>query len=111
MQHAAYMTHDCRRRFCLSYAQHVAMSLQAQPMQVEQGVGPGPAGQAAPALAPASTAESGALPTPSLQVKQEPAAMSQATQQQLQLQQLQQQLMPPPPAVPPGHPQAPRPGA
>jgi len=80
-------------------------------MQVEQGVGPGPAGQAAPALAPASTAESGGLPTPSLQVKQEPAAMSQATQQQLQLQQLQQQLMPPPPAVPPGHPQAPRPGA
>jgi hypothetical protein len=37
--------------------------------------------------------------------------MSQAAVQQLQLQQLQQQLMPPPPAVPPGHGQGPRPGA
>ena len=78
-------------------------------MQVDQAPTASAAEQAA-TLAPASTAESGALPTPVPQVKQEPGPMSQASQQQLQLQQLQQQLMPPPPAVPPGQPQAPRPG-
>ena len=79
--------------------------MQAQPMQVDQGPTASVAAQAAPTLAPASTAESGALPTPVPQVKQEPGPLSQASQQQLQ-----QQLMPPPPAVPPGQPQAPRPG-
>ena len=79
-------------------------------MQVDEGDGADP-GQAAPPLAPASTAESGALPPPPPpQVKAETPAMSQASAQQLQLQQIQQQLMPPPPAVPPGHPQASRPG-
>ena len=88
-------------------------AIQAQPMQVDEGNGAPDPGQAAPPLAPASTAEPGALPPlpAAPQVKAETPAMSQASAQQLQLQQIQQQLMPPPPAVPPGHPQASRPGA
>ena len=81
-------------------------------MQVDEGSGAPEPGQAAPLLVPASTAESGALPpAPPPQVKAETPAMSQASAQQLQLQQIQQQLMPPPPAVPPGQQQASRPGA
>lgn len=81
-------------------------------MQVDEGNGLPDPGQAAPPLAPASTAELGAPPPPPPpQVKAETPAMSQASAQQLQLQQIQQQLMPPPPAVPPGNPQASRPGA
>ena len=85
-------------------------------MQIDQGASVPNGGQAAPAAAPppapaATALDSGAAPQALRQIKHEPSALSQASaQQQLQLQQLQQQLMPPPPAVPPGHPQALRPG-